>query len=694
MGGMLSSEVCLWGGRLKLSRFTIIAGTAIALTAGAVSLYNRVTSDIDTQSSAQIVDKAFEELAASRDLTASVKDVQFDIVQVQQWLTDVSATRGLDGLNDGPQLAEEYAQKFSEDAGKAKAIALQLGQQVIADSLDQVVSAFPTYYDTGKRMAAAYVAEGPAGGNKLMAEFDASAQTLADATKAMNDGADWFGTYAVLDGEARRDALHQSEYWRGVIEAVTYTALVLAIFGMTAFVAGYVLRRLREISGKIKQISNGDYSVEVYGSRTWDELKDIAAAAEMFKQSGIRMKGMTEADRAGSEARALERRRMMAELQGEFGRVVDAALEGDFSRRVNTTFDDHELNKLGESVNNLVGEVERGLGETGEVLTALAATDLTHRVEGQYAGAFAKLKDDTNAVAERLTEIVGDLRNASGTLKLATGEILSGINDLSERTTKQAATIEETSAAMEQLAQTVTDNLKRTEAASANAVSVSQAANDGGDVMQKATLAMERITESSGKISNIIGMIDDIAFQTNLLALNASVEAARAGEAGKGFAVVAVEVRRLAQSAAQGSAEVKVLIEQSANEVKSGSRLVADASSKLQVMLEHARTNLELLEGIAQEGRSQASSINEVNVAVRQLDEMTQHNAALVEQTNAAIEQTEGQANELDRVVAVFTVDERDSSHPPKARPSAGHKVKRAYLSQGNAAISADWNEF
>ena len=209
-------------------------------------------------------------------------------------------------------------------------------------------------------------------------------------------------------------------------------------------------------------------------------------------------------------------------------------------------------------------------------------------------------------------------------------------------------------------------------------------------------MAMERITTSSGKISNIIGMIDDIAFQTNLLALNASVEAARAGEAGKGFAVVAVEVRRLAQSAAQASAEVKVLIEQSGKEVKGGSKLVADASAKLHGMLEHARTNLELLQGIAQEGRSQASSISEVNVAVRQLDEMTQHNAALVEQTNAAIEQTEGQASELDRVVAVFTVTERHGSRPLEARPAVGgpKAVKRAYLSQGNAAISTDWNEF
>ena len=169
---------------------------------------------------------------------------------------------------------------------------------------------------------------------------------------------------------------------------------------------------------------------------------------------------------------------------------------------------------------------------------------------------------------------------------------------------------------------------------------------------------MEKITASSGKISNIIGLIDDIAFQTNLLALNASVEAARAGEAGKGFAVVAVEVRRLAQSAAEASSEVKVLIEQSGTEVKGGSKLVADAAAKLEAMLNAARNSNALMDGIARESREQANSIEEVNAAVRTMDEMTQHNAALVEETNAAIEQTEAQAVELDRIVEVFRVEE------------------------------------
>jgi methyl-accepting chemotaxis protein len=212
---------------------------------------------------------------------------------------------------------------------------------------------------------------------------------------------------------------------------------------------------------------------------------------------------------------------------------------------------------------------------------------------------------------------------------------------------------------------------------------------------------MERITQSSGKISNIIGLIDDIAFQTNLLALNASVEAARAGDAGKGFAVVAVEVRRLAQSAASASSDVKALIEQSATEVRGGSKLVSDAAEQLSTMLAAVNENASLMQSIARASREQASAIDEVTTAVRAMDEMTQHNAALVEETNAAIEQTEAQASELDKVVDVFLLTDRPVAPAivevgPRPRSVGGgvRKAAQAYLSQGNAAISTDWSEF
>jgi methyl-accepting chemotaxis protein len=180
------------------------------------------------------------------------------------------------------------------------------------------------------------------------------------------------------------------------------------------------------------------------------------------------------------------------------------------------------------------------------------------------------------------------------------------------------------------------------------------------------------------------------------------VEAARAGDAGKGFAVVAVEVRRLAQSAASASADVKTLIEQSSTEVSSGSRLVSSAVQKLEAMLEAVRSNNALLENIARDSREQASAIAEVNVAVRQMDEMTQHNAALVEETNAAIEQTEAQATELDAVVDIFRVTAAPAPAKPAARAALTRRAPvtsvraaaKAYLSEGNAAVSSDWSEF
>jgi methyl-accepting chemotaxis protein len=482
--------------------------------------------------------------------------------------------------------------------------------------------------------------------------------------------------------------------------------IALAIIAFLS-AAGWMLSRsltkpINTLNAQMVRIADGDFDVEIGGTDRADELGTMARAVEVFRENGKKVTQMTEAEAARIIRDQQARTEMMAELQEAFGDVVDAAIAGDFSRRVPAKFPDAELNSLAGSVNTLVETVHEGLDETSQVLGALANTDLTRRMKGEYQGAFATLKSDINSVGDKLAGIVGQLRETSNALKLATGEILSGANDLSERTIKQAATIEETSAAMEQLATTVVDNAKKAGDASEKAGSVSRSAEEGGQVMANANLAMERITTSSAKISNIIGMIDDIAFQTNLLALNASVEAARAGEAGKGFAVVAVEVRRLAQSSAEASSEVKALIDQSAVEVNAGTRLVAEAAGKLTAMLDSIRATSELMDGIASDSREQAAAIEQVNVAVRQMDEMTQHNAALVEEINASIEQTERQATELDRVVDVFTLaDTRQTAEPTEARAPGikglQQKVKAAaqtYLSHGNAAIKDDWSEF
>ena len=350
----------------------------------------------------------------------------------------------------------------------------------------------------------------------------------------------------------------------------------------------------------------------------------------------------------------------------------------------------------------------------GAGLAKLAGGDLTARIDTPLIGELDEVRHAFNGTVDKFSGIVSQLRQTSSVLKTATGEILSGANDLAERTTRQAAAIEETSAAMEQIAGTVQENAKRSKEASQNSHAVSQAASSTGEVMGQANLAMERISASSAKISNIIGMIDDIAFQTNLLALNASVEAARAGDAGKGFAVVAVEVRRLAQSAAGASADVKVLVEQSATEVSAGSKLVSNAAAKLNDMVESVQLSSTLIAQIAGATQSQSAAIGEVTTSVREMDEMTQHNAALVEEMNASIEQTETQARELDAIVDIFVLHAGAGAHRPpakpasrgdgqpavrdsaeiKSRPARTAAATRSYGVQGNAALQQDWNEF
>ncbi len=459
--------------------------------------------------------------------------------------------------------------------------------------------------------------------------------------------------------------------------------VTVVLIAVGLMLARLITRPIPLLAKSMSQIAKGDYAIDVPYTRTGNEVGEMARAVEVFRENGLRVSQMIQAEEARLISDQEDRKVMMVELQKAFGQVVEAAAAGNFKRQVTIEFPDPELNGLASSVNGLVSTFDRSVSEIGRVLGGIANTDLTLRMSGEYDGAFAQLKNDVNAVAERLTEVVGRLRSTSGSLKIATSEILAGSNDLSDRTVKQASTIEETSAAMEQLARTVQENSVQAHDANEMSKAVSRTAEDGGAVMEEATRAMEKISSSSNRISNIIGMIDDIAFQTNLLALNASVEAARAGDAGKGFAVVAVEVRRLAQSAAQASAEVKNLVDESLQDVATGGKLVLEAAGKLTSMRDGARSTSDQMERIAKNSRSQASAIDEISAAVRQLDLMTQHNVALVEETSAAIEQTEAQATELDRIVDVFRIAETE----PRPTEVRGARVLQLQLSKMKTAI-------
>ncbi|NET71497.1 MAG: PAS domain-containing protein, partial [Sphaerospermopsis sp. SIO1G2] len=301
-------------------------------------------------------------------------------------------------------------------------------------------------------------------------------------------------------------------------------------------------------------------------------------------------------------------------------------------------------------------ENERGIVECKDVLQEVANGNLMSQMTQTYEGDFNEIKEALNMTTQKLISIVQQVKISGSSVSSASSEISSGSVDLSSRTEQQASSLEETAASMEELTGTVAQNSENASEANQLAEEARQVAEEGGRVVGSTVEAMSSIESSSQKISDIIGVIDEIAFQTNLLALNAAVEAARAGEAGKGFAVVASEVRSLAGRSASASKEIKGLIEESSHQVKNGVKLADEAGERLQAIVESVQNVTNLVADIAMASKEQSTGINEVSAAVSQMDEMTQQNAALVQENTASAQTLMEQAKELERLMSFFNI--------------------------------------
>ncbi|AGB75037.1 MULTISPECIES: methyl-accepting chemotaxis protein [Rhizobium] len=427
---------------------------------------------------------------------------------------------------------------------------------------------------------------------------------------------------------------------------------------------------IERLRARMVSLADGKTAEPVSGIERKDEVGHMAAAVAVFRDGAIERLRL---EQEAADGRSLsERERLEREAQ----KAKDAA-EAQFA----------------------VDSLAQGLGE-------LSNGNLTYRLEKPFVAHLDRLRMDFNASMEKVEETLVAVGQGGQAIAAGANQIRSAADDLSKRTEQQAASIEETAAALEEITTTVKDSTRRAEEASSLVGRARVGAEKSGEVMQEAISAMEAISKSSGEISNIIGVIDDIAFQTNLLALNAGVEAARAGDAGKGFAVVAQEVRELAQRSATAAKEIKALISTSGQQVGSGVDLVTRTGQSLQQIVKEVEEIDRNVRAIVEAAREQATGLQEINTAVNSIDQGTQQNAAMVEESTAASYSLAKEVTALNEILGQFNLQKgRSHARPaaaterssPAASPARSLRAKIAGAFGGSGAATAalpSWEEF
>lgn len=455
----------------------------------------------------------------------------------------------------------------------------------------------------------------------------------------------------ILAAETTR--LMDGAYRTLLIYAGTSLLVILLAVGLALGITRIIRRIFNRLSHVMTDLAAGNLDITVPFVERSDEVGKMAAALDVFRGNAIRVRALEADERREMGARA-ERAQAMSHVVDAVADVVQRAAEGDFSGRVSVATDDPALRQLVDGINQINMIVDEATSDFDSVLGSVADGDLTRTIGRAYGGRLGELKASINGTTERLRETVSTIQMTTQQVQGSSAEIKGGADDLAQRTEQQASSLQETAATTEELAASVKSTAQSSKQVVSDAQAARVVAQEGGTIIADAVRAMSQIEATSGKVAAITSVIEEIAFQTNLLALNAAVEAARAGEAGRGFAVVAAEVRTLAQRSSDAAKDIGLLIGSSTHEVSEGVNLVRKAGATLERIVDASGRVVETISQISVACAEQASGIDEMSQVVAHMDDMTQQNAALAEESSASAMALTNQIQRLNALVAQF----------------------------------------